>query len=653
MEGGRKLSWTNELYQVYENNYGKGDDKNVLLPISHSTANAQIEVTLTEDGNFASAVRIEDKEDSVTIIPVTEDSGSRSSGIAPHPLSDKLVYIAADYGKYVTGKRSDNRKYYQAYMEQLQEWRDSEYTHPAVNAVFEYLKKGTLMQNLAESHSLVLDESTEKLKGKEKILGIAQEDAFVRFRINYSDLSVESRTWKDFSLYDSFCRYSQKISGNVQLCYATGEMGPCTYKHPAKIRNAGDKAKLISSNDESGFTYRGRFDSKEQAISVSYDFSQKMHNALKWLIGKQGVSIGSMEFLAWSSNLQSLPQILGNPEEEELMLSEDAWGDNWGLSGEENEKFGSQLLSDTMPAYRNRLRKAIWGSGGEKVLCAGVDQNVKVMIMVLDAATTGRLSMNMYEEMPVSEFYENVEKWHYDTVWIRFNGKQRRNELKSFSLYEIVDFAYGTEQGDFIKCKPEIRNDVILKLIPCVAERRNVPSDIVANLIHKACSPMSYKNSYNWRRVLETACGVIRKKIIEEKEKRNEQGEYEVALDYSCRQRDYLYGRLLAIAEVAEASTYGKDEERITNASRYFEAFSNKPYQTWGVIYNRLAPYLNKMGMGRRKYYEKLIGEVMEQFEIKDFEDNSKLKPLFLLAYHCQLSQMLSRKTDHMNEENI
>lgn len=637
------MSWTNELYQVYENNYGKDDGKNILLPVSHSTANAQIEVTLTENGEFVSATRVEDKADSVTIIPVTEDSGSRSSGIAPHPLADKLVYIAGDYGKYVTGKRSDNRKYYQAYMEQLKGWKDSEYTHPAVNSIFEYLKNGILMQDLIESQSIILDEISGKLKEKEKILGIAQEDAFVRFRINYSDLSVESRTWKDVSLYDSFCRYGQKSLENVQLCYATGKMSSCTYKHPAKIRNAGDKAKLISSNDESGFTYRGRFDSKEQAISVSYDFSQKMHNALKWLVEKQGVPIGTMELLAWSSNLQSLPDILGNPEEE-MMSLENVWGDEWDEFDEDDGKNGSQLLEDTMPAYRNRLKKAVWGSSGEKALCTGVDQNVKVMIMVMDAATTGRLSMNMYEEMTASEFYENVEKWHYDTVWIRFNGKQRRNELKSFSLFEIADYAFGNEQEESIKCKPEIRSDVILKLIPCVTERRNIPSDIAASLIYKACSPMSYKNSYNWRKVLEAACGVIRKKIIEDKEKRNEQGEYEVALDYSCRQRDYLYGRLLAIAEVAEASTYGKDEERTTNASRYFEAFSNKPYQTWGVIYNRLTPYLNKMGMKQRQYYENLLGEVMEQFAVKEFEDNSKLKPLFLLAYHCQLNQMLRSK---------
>ena len=41
------MSWTNELYRVYElasvTDEGRG-----MLPISHSTANAQIEVTISE-----------------------------------------------------------------------------------------------------------------------------------------------------------------------------------------------------------------------------------------------------------------------------------------------------------------------------------------------------------------------------------------------------------------------------------------------------------------------------------------------------------------------------------------------------------------------------------------------------------------------------
>lgn len=644
LERGRKLSWTNELYQVYENNCGKDDEKVVLLPLFHSTAKAQIEVTLTEMGEFVTSSRIEDKKDSETIIPVTEGSGSRSSGIYPHPFADKLIYIAGDYNQYVADmnakEQAKAQQCYQAYIQQLEKWKDSEDVHPGVNAVFEYLKRGNLIQDLVESHSLLLDETTGKLKEKEKILEIAQKEVFVRFRIQYLELLKESKTWKDHSLYESYYSYYEKTLGNQQLCYATGKIAPCTYKHPSKIRHAGDKAKLISSNDENGFAYRGRFHSKEQAISVSYEFSQKIHNALKWLIAKQGVAIGTMELLVWASNLQSLPNVLGKLDGEDVE-TEDVWGDNWDLEEVKSEK---QLQSDSIPSFKRKLKKAIWGSNGGKAICEEMDPNLKVMILILDSATTGRLSINLYEELPLTNFCDNLEKWATDTAWIRFNGKERKNEMGTFSLYEIVDYAYGTEQEDFDKCTLKLRNlklrsKLILRLIQCVTDGRDIPAEIVMNLFHKACNPMAYKKRYNWRKVLETACGMIRKMIIEEK------GECKVALDKTCKERDYLYGRLLAIAEVAERFTYDEeDETRITNASRYFEAFSNKPYQTWDVIQKRLTPYLQKMKMKNRIYYEKLFVEVNTLFDPIDYQDNSKLKPLFLLAYYCQLSELYKGK---------
>lgn len=70
------LSWTDELYKVYEqqcNNEKMGEI--VLLPVAHSTANAQIEVTLKADGTFVSATALSKEDGLNTIIPVTEDSG--------------------------------------------------------------------------------------------------------------------------------------------------------------------------------------------------------------------------------------------------------------------------------------------------------------------------------------------------------------------------------------------------------------------------------------------------------------------------------------------------------------------------------------------------------------------------------------------------
>ena len=82
------MGWTNELYKVYERAVGTEKGKS-LLPISHSTAQAQIEVTIDEDGEFISASVIS-KENATTIIPVTEDSAARSSlhGNAPDPAAE-------------------------------------------------------------------------------------------------------------------------------------------------------------------------------------------------------------------------------------------------------------------------------------------------------------------------------------------------------------------------------------------------------------------------------------------------------------------------------------------------------------------------------------------------------------------------------------
>ena len=642
------MSWTNELYQVYENNVGAEDEKTVLLPIFHSTANAQIEVTLTEEGLFDGAVRIADKGDAVTIIPVTEASGSRSSGISPHPLNDKLLYIGGDYGKFAAGKRADNHLHYQAYLKQLEEWIESEYSHPAIKAVYAYLSRGTLLKDLIEAGVLLVDEETGRLREKEKILGISQEDAFVRFRVEYKDfLNTESRVWKDKSLYESYIAFNSSHTGERQLCYATGKLQPCTYKHPAKIRNAGDKAKLISSNDEGGYSYRGRFLSKEQALSVSFDFSQKFHNALKWLVEKQGVAIGSLTLLMWESNLRPLPDLLSPPEASTQEQEEDPFGagewedlDEPG-GGEAQTAFNAEIV----PAYRSWLKRSIWGDFKSEGLQS------KAMILLLDAATTGRMSISLYEEMAVSELCRNMEQWHWEISWLRFNGKSRRREIHSFSLYEIAECAFGTEQGNFISCKPEVKNDAILRLIPCVLRGQRVPADIVRSLVNRASNPVAYEKRYNWRRVLEVTCGILRRTIIESKRRRKEEEEYAMSLNSQCKDRDYLYGRLLAAADAAESSAYDSGEERVTNARRLFQAFSNRPYQTWGVLYNRLLPYLNKMKPGQKVYYEKLIGGIMEAFNESDYKNNEKLKPEFLLAYHCQLNDIYRKKTKTESEE--
>lgn len=542
------MSWASELYRVYDLAVGTDD---TMLPVSHSTANAQIEVTLDEHGTFRGARQV-DKEDAVTVIPVTEDSGARSSGICPMPFADKLVYIAGDYPNYAVGKRADNADYFHAYMTQLEAWKDSPYTHGAVRAVFTYLLRSELMQDLVKSGVLVTDDAG-KLKSGAKIGAVAQEDAFVRFAVQYDDLLHEMHTWKDASLYGSFQAFNASRMENEKLCYATGDRIPATYKHPSKIRNTGDKAKLISSNDESGFTYRGRFANKEEALSVSYDFSQKMHNALKWLIRKQGQSYGSLTLVTWASALEALPDELGEHP------VEDGWEDD------------DETVYDTLPLYKDKLRKFLTGYRQT------FRNDTKVMLLGLDAATTGRLSVALYEELQGSDFLRNLERWHGNSAWLRYDGKKEKNTVRSFSLYEIIRAAYGTEQGGKLECDEKLTRDQLLRLLPCVMKGRPVPGDLIQALYHKASNPLSYEKRYNHRTVIEVICGMTRAKS---------KGVLAMGYDPKETDRSYLYGCLLAIADAAEREALDKEDrdKRVTNARRYWNAFSQHPYQIWGII---------------------------------------------------------------------
>lgn len=615
------MSWTNELYKVYENNCDRPDLKNPILPIAHYITNAHLTVKISQKGEFLSADKI-DKNDSVTTIPVTEKSaGARTSAPCAHPLNDKLQYLAGDYTQYVTGKNPKDS--YFLYTQQLKNWCDSQYTNAAVEAIYAYVSKGSLIGDLVNYGIFEVDENG-RLRQDVKINGIAQSDVFIRFEIEYDDIDKEGRTWLDKSLYDNYIAYYTHDMGNEGLCYATGNVGPIAEMHPAKLRNAGDMGKLFSAGDTEGFTYRGRFTDKSQVMSIGYDFSQKMHNALRWLIANQGFAVNTMSVTIWESALSPLPDI-------KCGYSDDLWF----------EEDAAQPIADTVPMYKDRLQKMIFGY--KEKFSAGS----KVMIMAVDAASTGRDSISMYSELDSSDYLNNIEIWHENTSWYKFSSKLKKEIIGSFSIYDIANCAFGTEQNGHIKCKPETSAKVFLRLIPCITEGRPIPRDIVNALLIKATNPLAYDENYNYRKVLEVACGMLKKQIIERK------GVCEVGLDENNHNRSYLFGRLLAVAEKAENDSFSDEDKnkRITNARKFHRNFVQNPSVAWQCIFDRLDPAFKRLG-GYRVRYEKLIGDISAKFENDDYSLRKPLLPEYLLGYHCQLHE-LYKPTKQNNDNNI
>lgn len=632
------MSWMQKLYETYENcaalgivgmePLGGDEDKpkasGVLLPIAHTVLKAHITVDLDAHGNLLGARAQQDTAG--TISPCTEDSESRSSTMAaPHPLFDKLQYLAGDYGGF-TGQ--DNRRYFLAYLNQLENWLRSPHSHPKVEAMFRYLQRGALTADLVEKKVLFTGGDGRLLDkwegGKDtapdifKIPNCTPSKAIVRFTVNIPG-EHENRVWMDESVRQSFITYTLWQQQEKRLCYVTGNVMPYIEKHPKKIVNTLANAKLISANDNTGFTYRGRFSESEQAVSVGYDTSLKAHNALRWLV-ERGKRFDTKTIVAWDTGNRPLPSPVDGGDE---------------LFGEETTCTAADLLMQadarTERRYADELGKALASLGHDDLGNHG-----DVVVLALDSATVGRLSITYYRELRRGEYLERVTRWHETCVWLipGRNNEEKRSYvyLGAPSSWDIATSVYGKDGSDKLKkAVPE-------RLLACIFDGAKLPDDIVSAAVRRASNPAAFEYWGEWNKTLSVACALYRKKHEEEG--------YDLALDENRTDRSYLFGRLLAVADQIERWALA-GEDRETNAMRYMNAFSKKPVETWRVISERLRPYQGRL-KGKASHLNDLITKITDSFEPGQFDKRPEepLTGAYLLGYHNQRQVFLNERAE-------
>ena len=125
-----------------------------------------------------------------------------------------------------------------------------------------------------------------------------------------------------------------------------------------------------------------------------------------------------------------------------------------------------------------------------------------------------------------------------------------------------------------------------------------------------------------------------------------------MALETERTSRDYLYGRLLAIADrIEEHAIYIMGENRDSTSARLMQRFADRPYQTWLTIELSLTPYLSRLRtMEKEKGFfikmSKLMDEVMSAFQVNDYKSNERLSGEFLLGFHCQRRALWQKNPD-------
>ena len=604
---------------------GEVDERKTFLPIFHTTFKAQIFITLNGVGEL---VNIEQTEEKIIIVPCSEQSLNRSSGLAAHPLCDQLGYIDKDL----------DPKKHAVYLLELEAWKNK---NQKLQIIYNFVRENSISKLLSEANF-----GESKALSKEKLL-----KAGVGFSVILPN-DYTPNVWEDKELQDLWISIqTEKKSLEWGFDYLSGnDLKIPARMHPKKINLQAPNAKLISCNDESGFTYRGRFTKQEEAMAIDAVTSQKTHQTLSWLISNIGQKIDTQVTVIWAVD-EPLEKTV-SPHKNSI----DLFGEMSATGGRGTSLQDAYVEADFN--YSRVVGALLKGMGKVEHM---QEHGKKIVIAIFDAATTGRMNAVFYQELPKDTYLENIANWHYDTSWHLTASVKTSDDKKAEyrpvnyigcpSFFDIFDAVWNPRRGRDAGTA-NLRKKVQKQLLECMFGNFSFPHSYVLQAAYNVSNPMTFVDSngafsaFNWRQSLNTACALYKKYHKQQKKE-----EISMELERTRTDRDYLYGRLLSVADRIEQVSMGKadKDKRTTNAVRLMSMFSVKPYSTWGVLRNQLNPYINQLDSAG--FYLSIIDEITVLFKQGEFENNLPLSPLYLLGFSAQ-NRAFFNKNNNKSEGN-
>ncbi|MFV4957264.1 type I-C CRISPR-associated protein Cas8c/Csd1 [Lactobacillus delbrueckii subsp. allosunkii] len=619
------MSWLSEFVDVYDKNeknlgitsyriyHPKSGEESKkayqMLPVSHIFLNCTLQIDLNADGTFAGAFVVDDPK---TIVPATIESSIRSgsgSYLVPLPVDDKLQYLARDYSKWSGDEKyiESHKKYleqFRAYLSFLREYPD-QYVYRTLQAVYRYVTENDIINDLW----------TGKIFGenvaKEKVAGNNLFKSTVRFNIRNPE---NVKRFENRRFFDAWTQYyhqvlqTDTVSGGTDegIDYITGEENVIlTSKHPKGILDNAANAKLISANDTTNFTFKGRFLTADEAVTIGYDSSQKAHAAMKWLLTKQGFKIGDRYYLAWEVNGENTADLSIVSQNPLLALAQ--------------KKFAETTEIDTNTNIAENFRKVlIDGANKDDYSLQG-----SVHLIELESPVNGRFGVVYYQAMSLQQYINKFASWY---------GKITIDDRQSFfNLKQVCYDIYGDRVDD------KRMAATVSQLSHMILGSQIVPWSLLSAIYNRAIRPASFNDDKSWRRVTRTASKLFKAYYDE--------GEIKTMLNDSYHNRSYSFGRLLAIADVIEGGVLQgseNNEGRVTNAKRYMSSFAQRPLDTWKIIYTNLQPYLRKSKYSFKA--SKLIDEIFASLDAEDKHLNDPLNGKFLIGYSQQRNDWYQKK---------
>lgn len=621
------MSWMQKLCEAYDASITCDQSKEsvMLVPLGFIRKKVKYHVVLTQDGRFVSADELMN-ESGFQEIPSTPQAESRTGDNgAPFPLTEQLKYLVYE---------DENLKRFDRYMEQLNTWCEQPDAPGCLRAVYTYLDGHTLLDDLETQPNLKL----KYFKNAEKREGAGEDrKAMVCFSVQMQDLSNDD-LWLRADVRQSWSRFlADKLPGAREFCYVEGKMLPSVENHPKLQGNA----KLISAKDsEFPFQYKGRFVDDRSAALVSFDASVRAHNALIWLIERQGLQKYGMTWVVWNTN----GAVMKVPIDENNGFDE----------VEEDEEYAdSGPVIDTFESYARAVNDAASGYGS-KLHDYNPERTNCAVVLGLEAATDGRMSVTYYQECSGNAYVGRLEEWYRDCCWWRYNWKKKTKEIITPNPDHIAIAVMGIDAVNTAKrdkkCEKshtKLMRILQTRILACIVDKQPLPSDIVRKAFNKVCAPLAFVSGKDrqwsrsvWENSVDTACALFYCF------QRRGQGEHcEVfapELQVNSRNPDYLYGRLLAVADFIEEKAMDRERDYPTNAIRFMQQYVQRPFETWPRIHEKLIPSFKRLGSDSI-IYQKILSEIEQLFSEEDRYECRELSLAFLQGFSSQRQGLLKK----------
>jgi len=547
--------------------------------------------------------------------------------LAAFPLLDQVDYIVGD-----------NSDKFELYKKQLSDFFDKSNHNEYIKILKKYVEKCELKADLLGSKGCFDEE--EKIREYNK--------TFIRFvvRIDGHDINLDEEP--SIKLAWTKINSPSSESKKNELHYDTGEFGgkdDTLRDFPKLLGNA----KLLSSNARiHDFVYSGRFVEEKgiDAFSINKLNSLKVQSVLNYLIDKIGLKIDTQVILTWAiDGSNKIAQPYGSSRD----LMTEWW--EYDTVETDNDKVGQAEATIDID-YAIKIKKALLSYHADIT-----KHSRKVAVLVLDAATSGRVSVTFYQEFDQDQYHKKIVDWHNTVKWeIPYWQEQIDNKgkvSKKFATFvgcpsidDIIVAVYGKKRGNSDKSYDKIKKNARERLIHCIFAGQVLPYDMVVSSAMRASNPLS---TQEWEKTLAIACAIYYKHYNNKKKE-----VLLMELQDTRMDRDYLYGRLLAVADkIEQVARYkqgktSKDDARPTVAMRYMSAFVTTPFKTWGVISKEIRPYQNMLNGA--EYYQKQIDDILSLSQ-SDFESNVSLSPLYLLGYSAQRKVLNAKKESKEDNE--